>query len=67
VAAYITGSRGDKTRLTSAEQPRVRTAAILSRRGVALLTPKLRQQTTPRSKSRIASQVRANVLMVSAL
>lgn len=36
VAAYITGSRGDKTQLTGAEQRRVRTAAVLSRRGVLL-------------------------------
>lgn len=56
-----------KTRLTGAEQPRVRTASVLSRRGVALLMPKLRQQTTARSKSQIASsQVRANALAVSA-
>ena len=56
----------DKTRLTGAEQPRVRTASVLSHRGVALLMPKLRQQTTARSKSQIASQVRANALAVSA-
>lgn len=43
VAAYITGSRGDKTQLTGAEQRRVRIAAVLSRRGAAVLMPKLHQ------------------------
>jgi len=43
VAVYITGSRRDKMQLTGAEQRRVRIAAVLSRRGAALLTPKLRQ------------------------